>query len=46
MTLAFTEDAWKEYTEWLSEDKKTLKRINDLIRDIQRNGFPKIDWRT
>jgi toxin YoeB len=41
MTLTFTEDAWKEYMEWLSEDKKTLKRINELIKDIQRNGFLK-----
>ena len=39
MKLLWEERAWEEYTEWLSEDKKTLKRINQLIRDIQRNPF-------
>ena len=32
------EKAWEEYLEWQSEDKKTLKKINTLIKDIQRNG--------
>ena len=32
------EEAWEEYLEWQSEDKKTLKKINALIKDIQRNG--------
>jgi toxin YoeB len=41
MTVSFTDDAWSEYTEWLADDKKTLKRINELIKDIQRNGFMK-----
>jgi len=27
--------------DWQAEDKKTLKRINELIKDIQRNGFMK-----
>ena len=30
--------AWDDYLSWQSEDKKTLKRINQLIRDIERTG--------
>lgn len=39
MNVTFTEQALKEYISWQAEDKKTLKRINQLIQDIQRNGF-------
>ena len=39
MKLLWEESAWEEYTEWQSKDKKTLKRINALIKDIQRNLF-------
>lgn len=38
MNSIFTERAWKEYLSWQNEDKKTLKRINMLLADIQRNG--------
>ena len=41
MRVTFTEEAWKEYMDWQSENKKTLKKINELIQDIQRNGFLK-----
>lgn len=34
----FTEKAWEEYMYWHSQDKKTLKKINQLIVDIMRNG--------
>ena len=37
--LIFTPRAFNEYLEWLAEDKKTFKKINDLIKDIQRNGL-------
>jgi toxin YoeB len=37
--VTFTEDALTEYISWQSEDKKTLSRINELIRSIQRDGF-------
>lgn len=37
--LIWTPTAWEEYCSWQIEDRKTLKRINDLIRDIQRNGL-------
>lgn len=34
--ITFTPDAWEDYVYWQSEDKKTLRRINQLIRDTQR----------
>lgn len=34
----WSDDAWKDYLYWQKQDKKTLKRINDLIKDIERNG--------
>jgi toxin YoeB len=37
--LIFDPDAFKEYVEWQTEDRKTLKKINDLIKDIQHNGL-------
>jgi toxin YoeB len=37
--LIFTPQAFKEYVEWQAEDRKTLKKINLLIEDIQRNGL-------
>jgi toxin YoeB len=37
--VRFTELAWAEYVSWQAEDKKTLRRINILIQDIQRNGL-------
>ena len=37
--LTFTPDAWEDYLYWQGQDKKTLKRINQLIRDIVREPF-------
>lgn len=37
--LVFTEQAWSEYLYWQGQDKKTLKRINSLLKDIQRDYF-------
>lgn len=34
----WSDDAWEDYLYWQSQDKKTLKRINLLIKDIERNG--------
>ena len=31
--------AWDEYLQWQMLDKKTLKKINALIKDIERNGL-------
>lgn len=39
MRLLWEDRAWDDYLDWQTEDKKTLKRINDLIRDIQRSTF-------
>lgn len=40
MRKVWFDEAWEDYTEWQSQDKKTLKRINTLIKDIERgNGF-------
>lgn len=44
MTLTFSNTAWEEYLYWQTADKKTLKRINILIKDITRsphNGLGK-----
>jgi toxin YoeB len=38
MPKTWTDDAWYEYVGWQSEDKKTLRRINELLKDIERNG--------
>lgn len=38
MIVAWDEEAWSDYIYWQGQDKKTLKRINELIKDIQRNG--------
>jgi len=35
----WTDRAWEDYLYWQSQDKKTLKRLNELIKDIERNGY-------
>ncbi|MDR0917614.1 MAG: Txe/YoeB family addiction module toxin [Oscillospiraceae bacterium] len=37
MKLIFSESGWADYLYWQSQDKKTLKRINRLIQDIERD---------
>ena len=37
--LSWTEDAGNDYLYWQSQDRKTLKRINALIRDMKRSPF-------
>ena len=39
MQKLWMDEAWEEYVEWQSRDKKTLKRINRLLKDIDRNGY-------
>lgn len=39
MNIVFTPTAWKQYTDWQREDKRMVKRINDLIRSIDRDGL-------
>lgn len=36
--LAFAERAWEEYLYWQDNDKKILKHVNLLLKDIIRNG--------
>ena len=38
MGVLWEDEAWQEYIDW-QQDKKTLKKINRLVRDIQRNPF-------
>ena len=38
MIIFWSSEAWNDYIAWQQEDKKTLKRINALVKDIQRNG--------
>lgn len=37
--VSFHADAWEQYLYWQSQDRKTLERINTLIRDCQRDPF-------
>ena len=39
MRKIWSDEAWEDYLYWQSQDKKTLKKINNLIRDIERNGL-------
>ena len=39
MKLLWDERAWDDYCYWQMQDKKTLKRINMILKDIQRNSF-------
>ena len=39
MNILFAAQAWDDYLYWQQTDRATLKRINDLIRDIQRSPF-------
>jgi toxin YoeB len=38
-TVAFDPDGWDDYVYWQTQDRKTLKRINQLIADIHRDPF-------
>ena len=39
MRKLWHDEAWEEYLYWQSQDKKTLKKINRLLTDIDRNGY-------
>ena len=39
MQLVFAEKAWEDYLHWQKTDKRILKRINTLIKDITREPF-------
>ena len=37
--IIFSPSAWDSYLHWQDQDKKTLRRINQLLKDIQRDSF-------
>ncbi|MBP3819647.1 MAG: Txe/YoeB family addiction module toxin [Butyrivibrio sp.] len=39
MIKSWSDDAWDDFCYWQKQDKKTLKRILTLIKDIDRNGY-------
>ena len=39
MNITWTDESWEEYETWQQEDKKILKKINTLIKDIKRDSF-------
>ena len=39
MKIIFTKISWEDYTSWQNADKKMLRKINELIKDIQRTPF-------
>lgn len=39
MGLSWYDKAWEDYLYWQSQDKKTLNKINKLLKDIRRNPF-------
>lgn len=39
MNIVFTPTSWEQYTGWQTEDKKIVKRINELIKSIDRDGL-------
>ena len=39
MRIIFSQNSWEDYVSWQSEDKNMLKKINELIKDIQRTPY-------
>lgn len=39
MLITFSENAWEDYISWQREDKRMLKKINDLIKEVQRTPY-------
>ncbi len=39
MKIVFSINSWEDYISWQKEDKKILKKINELIKDIQRTPY-------
>lgn len=39
MRKIWSDEAWEDYLYWQTQDKKTLKRINQLLQDADRNGY-------
>lgn len=43
MKKIWFDEAWEEYLYWQAQDKKTIKRINAILKDIDRGHFDGID---
>ena len=41
MNKIWSDKSWDDYLSWQTQDKKILKRINELVKDIERNGLSK-----
>ena len=39
MNKVFSDEAWEDFEYWTKQDRKTLKRILQLLQDIDRNGY-------
>jgi toxin YoeB len=39
LNIMWTAEAWDDYVYWQGQDRKTLKRINQLVKDVQRTPF-------
>ena len=39
MKKIWSDKAWDDYLCWQTQDKKTLKKVNQLVKDIERNDF-------
>jgi len=39
MIYSFVDESWEDYTFWQNTDKKILKRINELLKDISRTPY-------
>jgi toxin YoeB len=42
MKKLWSDEAWEDYLYWQTQDKKTLSKINKLLKDIDRNGYHSI----
>ena len=42
MNISWTDKSWEEYLDWQTQDKKVLKKINSLIKDIKRDPYERI----
>ncbi len=38
MNKVFSENAWRDFMEWVREDRKVARKIHELLADIERNG--------
>ena len=42
MIKSWSDEAWEDFEQWTKQDKRTLKRILQLLKDIDRNGYDSI----